>query len=660
MAWLNMGSCTGVHTSLLCLLSLLLPLSEVSCQGPQELGVAPRFLFTHPLYNATVYENSAARTYINSEVRMGISLVLCSWEIQTKGGNSAILNREIQDSYALTVKATTKGGLEASTKVNVQVLDMNDLPPLFSPIAYSITISESTPLGTSVAQVTATDADIGCNGEFYYYFREKVENFAIHPTSGMIYLSAKLNADKKKSYDLEVFAVDRGMKPYGNNDVSSTAKISVYVERVNEYAPTMNIDVNIPSLLDKNPVYAVVTVEDLDNGLNGDIEWVSIVAGDPLEQFVVDRSAVGNEYKIKTSEPVDWDSFPYGRNLTLQAKDRGLPPKFSDFQLDREYTSTFSLRIEARDKAKKGSQRFSVTLLTVSLEDVNDCTPTFIPNIYNTRIPEDLPMGTIITWLESQDPDLGPGGQVRYNLLNSFNGMFEVHRNSGAIRLAKELDYEDQQFYNLTVQASDNGQPISLHSNSFVEVEVVDVNENLYAPYFSDIALKASVKENSRIGTSVFKVTAKDNDKGKDGDIRYSIRGVIYTTDTLDHETKDSYWLTICAADRGVVPLYGTIEIYIQVGDVNDNAPLTSDPIYHPTVMENSPKDVSVIRIQAQDLDASVSGDRLSYRITSGNPQNFFAMNPKTGKPSQMLASLWVILYLTSRQWLGQFGFEMG
>lgn len=69
-----------------------------------------------------------------------------------------------------------------------------------------------------------------------------------------------------------------------------------------------------------------------------------------------------------------------------------------------------------------------------------------------------------------------------------------------------------------------------------------------------------------------------------------------------------------------------------QVEDVNDNAPLTSDPIYHPVVMENSPKDVSVIRIQAQDPDLTATPSRLSYRITAGNPQNFFSINPKTGE----------------------------
>lgn len=83
--------------------------------------------------------------------------------------------------------------------------------------------------------------------------------------------------------------------------------------------------------------------------------------------------------------------------------------------------------------------------------------------------------------------------------------------------------------------------------------------------------------------------------------------------------------------DRGVVPLSAFVEVYIEVQDVNDNAPQTLEPVYYPSVMENSPKDVSIIQINAVDPDAKAS-DKLTYRITSGNPQGFFAINAKTGK----------------------------
>ncbi|XP_076002461.1 protocadherin Fat 3-like isoform X2 [Genypterus blacodes] len=1207
---MNMGQWAGMRAPFLGLSLLLLllfhtlPCCSRTTQAPPQDGT--HFRFTQAMYHATVYENSAARTYANSKVKMGIHLAQRSWEIRyriiagdddgffkaeeyalgdfcflrirTKGGNAAILNREIQDNYVLTLKASVKGEalLETWTKVSIQVLDMNDLRPLFSPTTYSVTIAESTPLRTSIAQVTATDADIGSNGEFYYFFKDKIELFAVHPTSGVVSLSGKLSVDQQNRYDLEILAVDRGMKLYGNNGVSSTAKLFVHIEHLNQHAPVMNVVFHTPSWQDKNPVYAVVTVKDLDEGLNGEIDSVGIVDGHPSEQFFIERFEE-DKFAIIATESVDWETYAYGCNLTLQAKDRGIPQKLSavevvhirmkirqavpvqfeqdlydvclneisppgtivaavkikpepddaeyfltpsadssffqintltgvistahwftegnqnvfnlevsevsselraklritiedandntptfaqslyevfvnesvlvgtnvltvsamdedegengyitysisslqplpfiinqfsgiisttkdldfeassesfvfvvrasdwgspyrresevnvkihlenindnqplfekvacqgmvsrDFpvnellmtmsaididelelvkykivsgndggyfdlnsdsgvlllqhslatanprngvislkiiatdgenfsdpmfvnisiihgkssksfncketrvaqklaekllkktkasskpkieegfidlfsvnrqtpqfdkafptdiavqedlkvgssvfkvnaydgdtgfngkvlysisggntdscftvdmdtglisvflpmdrekrehyllnitiydlglpqkmashfltvyvedandnapqflheggytivipentpigtdiiqveatdkdlghngeivyslftsatqfginytngivyvagQLDREFVSTFNLKIEARDNAEKGSQRFSLTSLKIILEDVNDCPPLFIPSVYKARVLEDLPIGTVVAWLETQDPDLGFGGQVRYSLANDYNGMFEVDTVSGAIRLTKELDYETQQIYNLTVRAKDKGRPVSLLSVTFVELEVVDVNENLYAPYFSDFALIGLVKENARIGTTLLQISAHDEDSGTDGEIHYSIRdgsglgrfsideetGVIYTTDMLDRETKDSYWLTVYASDHGVVPQFTTIEVFVQVEDVNDNAPLTSEPLYWPSVMENSPRDVSVIQIQAQDPDTThTTTDRLMYRISSGNPQNFFTINPRTG-----------------------------
>lgn len=111
--------------------------------------------------------------------------------------------------------------------------------------------------------------------------------------------------------------------------------------------------------------------------------------------------------------------------------------------------------------------------------------------------------------------------------------------------------------------------------------------------------------------------------------------GAIRTLELLDRESVPHYWLTVYASDNGVVPLSSFVEIYIEVQDVNDNAPQTSEPVYYPSVMENSPKDVSVIQIDAFDPDTR-SSDKLSYKISSGNPQGFFSIDTKTGEFSQV------------------------
>ncbi|XP_017260678.1 protocadherin Fat 1a isoform X3 [Kryptolebias marmoratus] len=1176
-----------------------------SCTGSQRTTRAASMQFTHSVYNATIYENSAAKTYLESHAKMGIYITDPTWEIRykiisgdnenlfkaedylvgdfsflrirTKGGSTAILNREVKDHYVLTVKASERStNLECRTRVKVQVLDTNDLRPLFSPTSYSISLPENTAIRTSVAKVTATDADIGTNGEYYYSFREWTDMFAVHPTSGVVTLTGKLDFSETKLYELEILAVDRGMKLYGSSGFSSMAKLTVRVEQANEHAPVITAVTLSPSDADHDPTYAIVTVEDKDQGPNGEIASLSIVAGDPLMQFKAVRTSPGSkEYKLKAVKDVDWDSQPFGYNLTLQAKDKGTPAQFSsaklvhvtsalfqngppvfekaiyrvnlsefaplhtpvtmvtavpkyphlkyafkhspdknrfsinpdtglistagpinadislkfeldlitsdkkaatrvivdvidvnnnapEFQqtsykasvdenvpvgtsvvtvkatdldkgengyvtysitnlspqpfvidyfsgvistsedldyelmpriyhlkvrasdwgspfrreveasvtitlnnlndnkplfenvncevtvprdhgvgeqittasaidadelqlvryyikagndlnlfelnpnsgllslkhtlsegeaakvsfhslqivatdgehetrpmsmnitvitarkpvqvkcvetgvatmlaekllqgskihvqtdpddnfmdiysvnryspqfgdsfpgvievkedlpvgarivhlsatdsdsgfngklvyvisggdteshfivdmetgwllvyspldrettdhytlnitvydlgipqksssrlldvkildandnspqflqdfysveisentpvgteiiqvdstdkdrgdngivaysilggtdhfainettgvvtvtkpLDREHYPFYVLKIVARDQAVSEPQLVSTVPLKITLEDVNNNPPKFVPPNYRVKVREDLPVGTVIMWLEAHDLDVGPSSQVRYSLIDNGDGTFEVDKLSGALRIVQNLDYETKQAYNLTAKAKDKGKPISLSSTCFIEVEVVDVNENLHRPLFRSFVEKGFIKEDAPAGTSVMTVSAEDEDPGRDGEIRYSIRdgsglgifsideetGVIRTQELLDHETTPHYWLTVYAMDRGVVPLSSFLEVYIEVQDVNDNAPQTSEPVYYPSVMENSPKDVSIIQINAVDPDTKAS-DKLTYRITSGNPQGFFAINSKTG-----------------------------
>ena len=106
--------------------------------------------------------------------------------------------------------------------------------------------------------------------------------------------------------------------------------------------------------------------------------------------------------------------------------------------------------------------------------------------------------------------------------------------------------------------------------------------------------------------------------------------GTIFTKDVLDRETQAFYWLTVYAQDSGVVPLSSFTEVFIEVDDVNDNVPQTADPVYYPTVLEGSPEGTSVLRLEAFDQDSTANG-ALTYEITSGNPQGFFAINRTTG-----------------------------
>lgn len=69
----------------------------------------------------------------------------------------------------------------------------------------------------------------------------------------------------------------------------------------------------------------------------------------------------------------------------------------------------------------------------------------------------------------------------------------------------------------------------------------------------------------------------------------------------------------------------------VEVLNENDNVPLTVQPAYYPSVAENSPAGKVVLRLSASDPDKDTK-QKISYRISAGNPDNFFTIDSSSGK----------------------------
>lgn len=85
------------------------------------------------------------------------------------------LDRERQDLYELRIRATDNGGRSADTislhseaLVRITIDDINDNAPTFSLNSYTVKVREDIPVGTVVATITASDPDIGPEGEVVY------------------------------------------------------------------------------------------------------------------------------------------------------------------------------------------------------------------------------------------------------------------------------------------------------------------------------------------------------------------------------------------------------------------------------------------------------------------------------------------------------------
>lgn len=545
--------------------------------------------------------------------------------IRTKTGNVDVLNRERKDRYVLDVRATAtkKDGskffyLEANATVSVSVLDTNDLNPLFYPTEYVETVAEDFPLHTSVIRVAAEDADLGRNGEIYYSFQESTEQFAVHPTTGVVSLTRPLRFSEKEFHELTVLAQDRGTVLKGGGK-ASTAKLKIFVKQVNLHAPEIYVH-HLPDIVENSnaDIYAIVKVMDRDDGIHGEIQSLEIVDGDPDGHFRI-RKAKGNggikgsEYNVVVLKLLDRESAPQGYNLTIRAVDKGIPPR-------QTYSS-----------------------IPVHLADLNDNAPVFDRMIYEIDVPETAPINSPIIRLKVTDADQGRNAQVFLEIVGgNEGGEFHINPDTGMLYTAVCLDAESKAFYTLTVSAIDQGNTgTRKQSSAKVKIQVLDTNDN--DPLFDSPALEVWVDENQAAGTSVTKVTARDKDSGENAYISYSIAnlspvpfeidhfsGVIKTTQVLDYESmRRKYVLHIRASDWGAPYRRQTeMKLTIKLRDVNDNRPQFEKVECIGHLPRYTAISTEILTLSALDFDA---GNIISYRTVSGNEDGCFNLDPATG-----------------------------
>ncbi|XP_045856204.1 protocadherin Fat 2 isoform X2 [Meles meles] len=493
--------------------------------------------------------------------------------------------------------------------ISLSAYQINHHTPQFEDhFPQSIDILERVPVNTSLARLAAIDPDTGYNGKLVYVIADGNDEgcFDMELETGLLTVAAPLDYEATSFYILNVTVYD-----LGTPQKSSWKLLTVNVKDWNDNAPKFppgGYQITISEDTEVGTTIAELKAKDADSDDNGRVRYTLL---SPTEKFAL---------------------HPLTGELAVTG------------HLDRELEPQYILKVEARDQPGKGHQLFSVTDLIITLEDTNDNSPQCITELSSLKVPEDMPPGTILTFLDASDPDVGPAGEVRYVLLDDAHGTFHVDLMTGALSLERELDFERRAGYNLSLWASDSGRPLARRTLCHVEVIVLDVNENLHSPRFASFVHQGQVQENSPSGTQVMIVTAHDDDSGLDGELQYFLRagtslaafsinqdtGMIQTLAPLDREFVSCYWLTVLAVDRGSIPLSSVTEVYIEVTDVNDNPPQMSRPVFYPSVREDAPLDTSVLQLDAQDPDSSSKG-KLTFNITSGNNMGFFAIHPFTG-----------------------------
>ncbi|XP_073209658.1 cadherin-23 isoform X13 [Lepidochelys kempii] len=612
-----------------------------------------RPLFTQSSYQAEVMENSPAGTPItvlngpvlaldndqgiNALVRyqllgMPMNLFIVNNRtgvILVKPGR--VIDREafLNPRLELTLVAEDIGKLNSTARLTVTILDDNDNRPSFNPAVVTVQLQENSPPGFSVLQVMATDADSGLNQQLSYRIEGGAQDkFLISANSGVIRVAnITIDREERDTYRLTVVAVDRGMPP-----LSGTSTVNILVDDVNDCRPEFINPIQTVSVLESAvPGTIIAEVTAIDRDLNPRLEYyiIEILAKDDTNALVLGQQGA----------------------FAVDFKTGAVKVKSS---LNREQVATYEVTISVHDNASDVVDH-SVSVpnakLTVNVLDVNDNTPQFRPfgaTYFTERIVEGATPGTTLISVSAVDPDKGANGHITYELLNlSPEGYARLEDlQAGKIIANSTVDYEEVQWLNFTVRASDNGSP-RRSAEIPVYLQIVDINDN--NPIFSQTSYQKPVFEDVPLGMVILRVRATDADSGRFALIQYSLgdgegkfginpnTGDIYVLSDLDREKKDHYTLTAVARDNpGDISSNrreNSVQVLITVLDINDFRPQFAKRQFSTSMYENEPAGTSVITMTAMDLDEGDNGV-VTYSIEGPGVEAF-----KIDKDSGLITS---------------------
>ncbi|XP_066578435.1 cadherin-20 [Amia ocellicauda] len=400
------------------------------------------------------------------------------------------LDREEKAQYILRAQALhrqTGKPLEPESEFIVKIQDINDNEPKFLDGPYKASVPEMSVIGTSVMQLTATDADdptYGNSARVVYSILQGQPYFSVEPRTGIIRVSLpNMDREAKENYEVIIQAKDMGGQLGG---LAGTTTVNITLSDVNDNPPKFAQKLYQMSVPESAPVGSVVgrvRAKDLDEGINAEMRY-TIIDGDGRDTFDISTDTTNQFGIITIKKKLDFET-KWSYTLKVEGANTHLDPRF----LSR---GPFS----------------DVTIIHISVEDVDE-PPQFDSRFYFVEVPEDIEIGTVFQSVSAKDPDVA-NNSIRYSIERKSDPgrYFYIDITSGALMTARPLDREELSWHNITVLAMEMNNPSQIGSVS-INVKVLDVNDNPpeLAKYY-----EAFVCENAKPGQLIQTVTAVDLD----------------------------------------------------------------------------------------------------------------------------------------------------
>ena len=508
--------------------------------------------------------------------------------------NQGILEATVTP-YTFVVSAldTAIPPLVSNITLSVSVEDFSDSSPNFIDGSTKIMVPEDTAEGTEIRQFNTYSPPADSYHIVFSNFTESL--FSLNAVDGTLWLESSLDYKKASQYTFIIEArqtIESELVPKRH---STFLMVDILIIDKNDNFPVFN-PLGVQNLYENVAVgYSVCFVEatDEDSGTNGQVMY-EIVSGNLGGAFSINQSS--GEVTVKGT-------------------------------IDREYLSSYTLLIRARDKA--GTQpKENITTLHIVVMDRNDNPPVFVQGNQTIGVYEDVEVESTVFLMQAFDDDTGPPLTHYLEVVEARLGtdqvafdpttFFIVH-STGLITLKISLDRETISSYLLLISA-DDGQTLAM---AYLHIDVLDVNE--HAPVFNAPYYSLSMWELLPVGSIVTdEVMATDQDAGSNAVLWYrledekpryagkfdidALTGVIRIRDTVIHPSiedpdEETYTATIIVEDRGTPPLSASASLSVKVEDVNDHAPVFEESSYYIKVEETTDADTIIEEFEITDAD---------------------------------------------------------
>ncbi|XP_037398902.1 protocadherin gamma-A11-like isoform X8 [Pygocentrus nattereri] len=423
-------------------------------------------VFTKPVYKAIITENSAKGSSLtrvsasdadkgpNGHVSYMISNTDAVSEMFSINENGDVfligqIDYEKGTNYQIDIEAIDNGGLSDSSKIVVDVIDINDNSPTINIISLSTSIPENSPPSTIIAMMSINDRDSGENGQVSCLIADNIP-YAIKSTASGFYsivTESNLDRERETGYNISVICADEG-----SPSLSSSVTLSLKISDVNDNAPVFERSSYEASIPENNtPGLSIFTVRarDADWNQNARVSYIledSSINGVPVSSYVSVSADSGVIHAVRSFDYEQIKDFQF----RVIAQDGGSPP----------LSSNVSVKIIIQDQNDNAPQ----VLYPVQTGG----------SVVAEMVPRSADVGYLVSKVVAVDVDSGQNAWLSYKLQKATDrALFEVGVQNGEIRTVRQVTDKDAVKQKLTVVVEDNGQP-SRSATVNINVAVAD------------------------------------------------------------------------------------------------------------------------------------------------------------------------------------------